>query len=267
MFGIEWIIIYIFLGSFVGFIAGLLGVGGGGILVPLLVSIFTYQGISSENVLHFALGTSLACMIISSTSSIRAHASRGTVDWKVFYGMTPGIMLGAFITAKVASLIDPVYIAVFFSLFMGVVAIQMFLNWRPKSGHNHVKIYELFITGTGIGAVSSLAAVGGGFLSVTYLSYKNIAMKRAIGTSAAIGFPISIAGTVGYMVSGWSKTLDVPYTFGFIYIPAFLAISITSAIAAPFGVRYAHSMPDAKLKKIFAIISLALSIKMLISII
>lgn len=266
MLGLEWMVLYILLGSFVGFLAGLLGVGGSGILVPLLVSIFTHQGISNENVMHFALGTALACMVISSSSSIRAHALRGTVEWKVFYGMTPGIMLGAFVTAKIASYINSVYIAVFFAFFMALMAVQMFLNWKPRVSETPARLRDLFFTGTGIGGVSALAAVGGGFLAVTYLSYKNVAMKKAIGTSAAIGFPIAVAGTIGYLISGWSKTLDVPYTFGFIYVPAFLAISIASAIAAPYGVRYAHSLPDAHLKKILAVISLGLSIKMLFSV-
>lgn len=266
MLSIEWMALYILLGSFVGFMAGLLGVGGGGILVPLLASIFIYQGIAVDNVVHLALGTSLACMIISSTASIRAHASRGNVVRNVFYGMAPGIMLGAFVTTRIAAHINSTYIALFFALFMALIAGMMFLNWQPKVSAAPTKFRDLFLVGTGIGSVSALAAVGGGFMAVTYLSYKNTPMKKAIGTSAAIGFPIAIAGTIGYALSGWSKTLGDPYTLGFIYVPAFLAISITSSIAAPYGARYAHSLPDAHLKKIFAVISLALSIKMFLSV-
>lgn len=213
---IEWMAAYILLGSFVGFVAGLLGVGGGGILVPLLASIFIYQGMGVENVVHLALGTALACMIITSTSSIRAHASRGNIVWKAFYAMTPGIMLGAFTTARVASHVDSTYIALFFAFFMAFIAVTMFLNWHPKASATPTKLRNLFLVGTGIGSVSALAAVGGGFLAVTYLNYKNIHMKKAIGTSAAIGFPIAIAGTVGYAVSGWSQTQNDPYAFGFI---------------------------------------------------
>ncbi len=267
MLSIEWIALYVLLGGFVGFMAGLLGVGGGGILVPLLVSIFIYQGMVVDNVVHLALGTALACMIISSTSSIRAHASRGNVVWKAFYAMTPGIMLGAFTTTRIASHMNSAYIALFFAFFMAFIAVTMFFNWQPKASATPTRLRDLFLVGTGIGSVSALAAVGGGFLAVTYLNYKNIHMKKAIGTSAAIGFPIAIAGTVGYAVSGWSITQDDPYTLGFIYVPAFLAISITSFIAAPYGARCAHSLPDAHLKKIFAVISLALSIKMLLSVI
>ncbi len=267
MLSIEWIGLYILLGSFVGFMAGLLGVGGGGILVPLLASIFIYQGFAVDNVVHLALGTSLACMIISSTASIRAHAMRGTVVWKAFWGMAPGIMIGAFLTTHLAADVNSFYIAIFFALFMALVATQMFFNWQPKASTTPLRFRQLILTGGGIGSVSALAAVGGSFLAVTYLSYKNLTMKQAVGTSAAIGFPIAIAGTIGYMLNGWSKTLDDAYTFGFIYVPAFLTISVASAFTAPYGARYAHSLPDAYLKKIFAVICLALSIKMLISVV
>ena len=264
---IEWILLYLLLGAVVGFMAGLRGLGGGGILVPLLVTIFSYQGISVDNAVHLALGTSLACMIIYSIASIRAHTSRGTVMWKVVYRMAPGIIVGALLTTRIAANINATYIAVFFALFMAFIAGQMFLNWQPKASPKSVKFGGLFLAGSGIGSLSALAAVGGGFLAVTYLSYKNVDMKKAIGTSAAIGFPIAIAGSVGYMISGWSKTLGDPYTLGFIYVPAFLVISIASVIAAPYGARCSHSLSESQLKKIFAVISLLLSMKMLYSVV
>jgi uncharacterized membrane protein YfcA len=267
--GIEslglYIVLYMALGAFVGFMAGLLGVGGGGILVPLLASIFTYQGMNTDNVVHLALGTSLTCMIISSAASVRAHAARGAIMWKVVGGMAPGIIFGAFLITQVAANVNATYIALFFALFMALVAGQMFLNWKPKPSQTPMRIPGLMLTGAGIGSVSALAAVGGGFLTVVYLGYKNLDMKKAIGTSAAIGFPIAIAGTVGYMISGWSETFNTPYTLGYIYVPAFIAIAITSFMAAPYGARFSHSLPEAKLKKIFALVSLALSIKMLVS--
>lgn len=262
---IEWIVLYIVLGAFVGFMAGFLGLGGGGILVPLLATIFIYQGMNVDSVVHLALGTSLACMIISSSASIRAHASRGAVLWQVVRGMAPGIILGAFLTAQVAANISSTTIALFFALFLALIAGQMFFNWQPKPSQKPTSFRGLIVAGVGIGSVSALAAVGGGFLTVAYLGYKNVDMKKAIGTSAAIGFPIAITGTIGYMMSGWSKTLSDPYTLGYIYVPAFLAISIASSITAPYGARCSHSLPEAYLKRIFAAISLVLSIKMLVS--
>jgi uncharacterized membrane protein YfcA len=264
---IEWILLYLLLGCLVGFVAGLLGAGGGGILVPLLTSMFSYQSLPKDNIVHMALGTALACMIISSSSSIYAHASRGTVIWKVFFGMAPGIILGAFLISHIAADINSIYIAIFFAVFMALVAVQMFLNWKPKVSEKPTTFFGLFIAGTGIGSVSALAAVGGGFLSVTYLHFKNIDMKKAIGTSAAIAFPIAIAGSIGYMISGWSKTSHEPYTLGFVYLPAFCAISIASFFTAPIGAKCSALLPDAYLKKIFAVISLLLSIKMLVSVV
>ena len=265
--GIEWILLYMVLGAVVGFMAGLLGLGGGGILVPLLASIFTYQGINVDNVVHLALGTSLTCMIISSIASIRAHVSRGAVDWQVVRGLAPGIILGAFLATQVAAHVNSVYIALFFALFMAIVAGQLFVNWQPKTSQKPICFRGLILAGIGIGSLSALAAVGGGFLTIAYLGYKNVNIKKAIGTSAAIGFPIAITGTVGYLISGWSKTLGNSYTLGYIDVPAFVAISITSFIAAPYGAGCSHRLPETYLKKIFAIISLVLSIKMLVSVV
>jgi uncharacterized membrane protein YfcA len=266
MLSIEWIILYGLLGSFVGFMAGLLGVGGGGILVPLLAMMFRYQGMEADQVIHYALGTAFGCMIFSSIASIRAHAAHENVVWKLFYGMAAGIMLGMFLTTSIASHIHSTYIAIFFAGFMVLTATQMFLNWKPKPSSHPAEFRGLLLAGTIIGSVSALAAVGGGFLTVTYLSYKNTSMKKAIGTSAAIGLPISIAGTFGYLLNGWSETVNNPYMLGFIYLPAFLVISITSTMMAPQGARFAQRLPDAYLKKIFAVVCVALSIKMLLSV-
>jgi uncharacterized membrane protein YfcA len=263
MTGIEFILLYIALGAFVGFMAGLLGVAGGGILVPLLVAIFTWQGLGGDNVVHLALGTSLACMIMSSMASTRAHALRGTVVWKMVYAMAPGIIVGAFATSRVAAGFNSAYIAVFFAAFMGLVAMQMFINWQPAASQTPTSFPGLFLAGVGVGSVSALAAVGGGFLAITYLTYKKVDTKRAISTSAAIGFPIAVAGTVGYMLSGWSETVSEPYTLGFIYLPAFLSISLASAAAASYGANWSHTLPEAHLKKALAVISLILSIRML----
>jgi uncharacterized protein len=269
---IEWILLYMLLGSFVGFMAGLLGLGGGGILVPILTSFFIYQGMDKNNVIHLALGTAMTCMIISSLSSIRAHALRGAVEWRAVKAMAPGVIVGSFLTTRLATELSSVYIAIFFSLFMAVVALQMFLGWSPKPrqntpSQNNTNFKKSFWVGAGIGSVSALAAVGGGFLTVAFLTFRNMEIKKAIGTSAAIGLFIAIAGTLGYMINGWSKTSGESYTLGFIYIPAFFVISITSVLMAPYGVRWSHRLPAPVLKKILAVIALMLSVKMLLGVV
>lgn len=260
---IEWIVLYMALGAITGFMAGLLGLGGGGMLVPLLASIFTMQGMSADTAVHLALGTSLACMIIASTASIHAHASQGAIMWRFAGGMIPGIAAGALLAAHAAAKLNPVHIALFFVLFMALIALQIFVNWQPEPSKQPVTLRGLFVAGVGIGSVSALTAAGGGFLTVAYLSYKNSDIKTAIGTSAAIGFPIAIAGTAGYLISGWTITSSDPYTLGFVYIPAFLAISIAGVVSAHYGARWTHRLPEAFLKKTLAVISLLLSIKML----
>ena len=263
MWGMEWILIYGLLGLLVGFMAGLLGVGGGGILVPLLAMIFRYQDMDERYVVHYALATAFACMIFSSLASIRAHAARGNIVWNLFASLSFGILIGVFLTTRGALHIHSIYIALFFTAFMMLIAVQMFRNWQPKPGNKPAKIRHLLLVGAGIGSVSALAAVGGGFLTITYLHYKNITLKKAIGTSAAIGLPIAVAGTLGYLFSGWSETAHNSAMLGFICLPAAVAVSITSILAAPWGADLAQRLPDAHLKKIFAVVCVVLSLKMI----
>ena len=180
--------------------------------------------------------------------------------------MAPGIIIGTFITTHVAARFSSYYIAIFFALFMVLISMQMFVNWTPIPSGKPFTIGSMMSVGAGIGSVSALAAVGGGFLTVAYLTYKNTEMKKAVGTSAAIGLPIAIAGTIGYVVNGWSTTSGHTWTIGFVYIPALVAISLASFITAPYGARLSQQLPNASLKKIFGIVTLALSAKMLYSI-
>ncbi len=261
----EWLLFYAVLGFGVGFLAGLLGVGGGGLMVPLLVAMFSRQGLDPEHVVHFALGTSLAAMVFSSASSGRAHARRQAVCWTVVWGMTPGVIVGASLATRLAANLDSRTLAVLFSIFMGSVAVQMFMNWQPSGRRPTPGRGGLFGAGTVIGGISSLAAVGGGFLTIAYLSYRNLEMKEAVGTSAAMGFPIAAAASIGYLVSGWSNSTTVPYSLGFIYVPAFLLLAWTSFVAAPLGVGLSHRLSGANLKRVFAVLSAVVSIRMLAS--
>lgn len=262
----EFIVSYLFLGSIVGFIAGLLGVGGGGIMVPVLTTIFLLQGMPVETVVHLALGTSMASIIVTSISSLRAHNSKGAVIWTVVKGMVFGIIIGTFVATFLASSTNSFYLALFFSIFMAYVSIQMFLNIKPKANREITRTSGLLVAGSGIGAISALVSIGGGSLTVPYLTWQNIDVKKAIGTSSAIGLPISIAGTLGYVINGWSISSSEDYTFGFVYLPAVLLISVTSFITAPYGVKLAHKLPVDTLKKVFSILLIILSIKMLFSV-
>ncbi|RPA35765.1 sulfite exporter TauE/SafE family protein [Shewanella vesiculosa] len=263
----EWILLFLLLGSFVGFMAGLLGIGGGGILVPTLTSIFLLHGIAIDHVVHLALGTSMACMVITSFSSFRSHNAKGAAVWLAVKGMVLGIILGTFTATFLASYLSSLYLGIFFALFMAFVSTQMFLNKKPKPSRQLSGPAGLFSAGLGIGSISALVSIGGGSLTVPYLTWQNIDIKKAIGTSAAIGLPISITGTIGYLINGWSFSSVNDYILGYVYLPAVVLISVTSFITAPYGALLAHKLPVSLLKKVFAVLLIILSIKMLISII
>ena len=257
-------LMYIALGAFAGVLAGLLGVGGGIIIVPVLTFIFTAQHLPEGHILHMALGTSLASIMFTSISSLRAHHGRGAVEWAVVRRISLGILLGTFGGSWVAAQLSTGFLKGFFVLFLYYVAAQMLLNIKPKP-HRPLPGWGA-MSGVGglIGGVSSLVGIGGGTMTVPFLVWCNVAMHRAIGTSAAVGFPIALAGAVGYMVNGLSVQLP-QYSLGFVYLPALVGVSATSVVTAPFGAKLAHSLPIDKLKKIFAVLLIVMATKLLLS--
>ncbi|WP_435237778.1 sulfite exporter TauE/SafE family protein [Psychromonas sp. PT13] len=265
MLNLETLLLFIALGSVVGVAAGLLGVGGGGIIVPSLTTIFIMQGMPESEVVHMALGTSMATIIVTSFASLRAHHKREGVLWNVVKMMAPGILLGTFLGTFLASVLSSFYLAIFFSVFMAYVSLQMFLNKKPKPSRTLIAASGQFGAGSIIGAISALVSIGGGSLTVPYLIWQNVDIKKAIGTSAAVGFPIAVSGTLGYIVNGWSHTDMSQFTFGYIYLPAFLIIACCSYFTAPLGVKLTHVLPINITKRIFAFLLIALSIKMLSS--
>ncbi len=258
---------YILLGALVGFMAGLLGIGGGGIMVPVFAMLFAIQGLATDEVMHLALGTSMATIIFTSFSSMKAHYKQNNIEITMAVKIAIGVIIGTFSATFVASYLKGVYLALFFSLFMGFVAFRMFQ--KVHYTHNkkpHSALGNIF-SGSFIGAISALVSIGGGSLSVPYLMHQNFDIKRAIGTSAAIGFPIAISGTLGYLVNGWEDTDLDHWIVGYIYLPAVVLVAISSVFTAPIGVKYATKLPVEKLKKIFGLLAVALSVKMLLSVI
>jgi uncharacterized protein len=260
---IEWILAYIALGSVVGFMAGLFGIGGGGIMVPLLTTMFVIQGFPLEHTVHIALATSLASIIFTSVSSLRAHHRHDGVLWPVVGRIAPGILAGTFGVAYIASWIPPEPLAIFFVLFMFYVAARMFMDVKPKPSRQLPGTFGLSAAGAGIGGISALVAIGGGSLTVPFLTWCNVNIQKAIGTSAAVGFPIAVAGTLGYLLGGLNVEGVPSYTFGYIYLPAVLAITFVSILTAPFGAKLAHKLPVNMLKKLFAAMLILLCLKML----
>lgn len=264
---LELVLTFIVLGTFVGFMAGLLGIGGGGILVPVLTAIFIHQSFPMDNVVHIALGTSMACIMVTSFSSLRAHHANSAVIWSLVKTMAPAIIAGTFVATFVAAQLSSKGLAIFFSVFMAYVASQMFRSRKIHASGADAGKTELSLVAFGIGAISALVSIGGGSLTVPYLNWRNVDIRKAIGTSAALGFPIAIAGTLGYLINGIAADGANPqYTLGFVYLPAVLLVTIPSFFTAPIGARMTQTLPVQVLKKIFGVLLIILSLKMLASV-
>lgn len=251
------------LGVATGFAAGLLGVGGGMLLVPFLTMILTAQGLALDHVVHMAIATSLATILFTSVSSVRAHHARGAVLWSVVKVLAPGILIGSLLGAQIAGLLPTPWLALLFALFVGFSATQMLLDRKPQPHRELPKAAGMFGTGTVIGTLSALVGAGGGFISVPFMIWCNVRMHNAVATSAALGFPIAAAGTVGYIIAGLKLTGLPPGAVGYIYLPGLFGVVITSVLTAPLGARAAHALPTAGLKRIFALLLYALSAYML----
>lgn len=257
---------YLAVGAAVGFFSGLLGIGGGIIIVSTLALMFTAQGLAPGAVMHLAIGTSLAAIIAGTWSSFRAHHRRGAVDWALVRAMIPGLMAGVLGGALLARLAPTAFLKYFFLAFMALLTLQMGLGLRPSGTRRLPGPRGLTGAGLFIGAVSSLFGGGAAALGVPFFTSCNVDTHRAIGTCAAMGFPIALAGTLGYVIAGQGIEGLPPWSVGFIYLPAAVGISITSFAVAPLGARVAHRLRGAALRRIFALFLLAMGVKVAISV-
>jgi uncharacterized membrane protein YfcA len=263
---VEAVIIYLLLGAFAGLVAGLLGVGGGLIIVPVLVFVFHGQGMAEHLIVHLAVGTSLATIVFTSISSVRAHHQHGAVLWPVFWQLTPGIVVGAWLGALFADVLASDQLRRFFGVFELLVAIQMTFNFKPQPHRQLPKRVGMFGAGSVIGAISAVVGIGGGTMTVPFLVWCNIVMRKAVATSSACGLPIAIAGAIGFIFTGWKEVALPPYSSGYVYWPAFAGIVVASILTAPLGARLAHRLPAAQLKRIFAVLLYILGIRMLMGV-
>ena len=258
----EWIALYLVLGLLTGFVAGLLGVGGGLLMVPVLTWAFLQQGFTPTYNIHLALGTSLATIVLTALSSLKAHHGHGAVDWGVVKRITPGIILGTLAGALVAAHLSDRGLKLFFTLFLFYAATQMLLGFKPKPTRGLPGWPGMTAAGGVIGVVSSWVGIGGGTLTTPFLTWCNVRMQAAIGTSSAVGLPIALAGALGYVVSGQTAQGLPAWSAGFVYLPAFAAIVATSWLTAPLGARCTHTWPVARLKRVFAGLLYVLGIRM-----
>lgn len=262
----QFLFYFLLLGAVTGMFAGLFGIGGGGIMVPVLTFLFLQQQFPAEHLVHMALATSMAAIVPTAVASLLAHHKHRAVIWPVVIKLAPGILLGTFIGTFIASYLPAPPLAIFFSCFMALVAVQMVINRKPKPSQQLPGAVGLSAAGSGIGVISALVAIGGGTLTVPFLVWCNISLPVAIGTSAAVGLPIALSGTMGYIINGWSAVQLPDYTLGYVYWPAVLAMASMSFISAPLGATLAHRLPIPLLKKLFALLLISLSIQMLVTV-
>ncbi len=257
-----FLLLYLALGLVAGFIAGLLGVGGGLVLVPALSWVYAHQGFPADYNIHLSLGTSLGTILFTSVSSLRAHHGHGAVRWAVVRRMAPGIVLGTLTGALAAAWLPDLGLRIFFTLFLFYAATQMLLHRQPKAHRQLPGWVGMTAAGGVIGLVSSWVGIGGGTLSVPFLTWCHVPLKEAIGTSAAIGLPIAVAGAAGYALSGQAVPGLPEGSLGFIYLPALATVASMSVLAAPWGARLTHRLPVARLKRIFAGLLYLLGLRM-----
>jgi len=260
----EWWLGYAAIGAAVGFFAGLLGIGGGAISVPLLALLFEKQGLPREQLLLLAVGTAMASILFTSASSVWSHASRGAVRWDVFRRITPGILAGGLIGALLASRIPTRGLALFFALFVYGLATRLLFARAPTAARELPGPRGMFLVGAAISGLSSLVAIGGAAMTVPFMVLCNVPVLHAIGTASAIGFPIAAAGTAGYVLTG---LLDGPLprlSLGFVYLPALAGLVVASVLTAPLGALAAHRLPTRRLRQAFAALLYVLATRMLV---
>ncbi len=256
--------LYLGLGAVAGVLAGLFGVGGGLIIVPALVFGFTQQGIGVEVLTHMAVGTSLATIIFTSISSVRAHHQRGAVRWPLVRPMAVGILVGAFLGGQTAAILSGPTLQLIIGVFALCVAAQMGLGLTPKAARDVPGTPGLVVAGGLVGWASAIFGIGGGSLTVPFLSWCNVKMQQAVATSSACGLPIALSGAGAYMFAGWHQAGLPPWSLGFVYLPALLGIILTSVLFARVGAKLAHRLPADKLKKLFAFLLLCVGLQFVV---
>ena len=256
---------YLTIGILSGLLAGLFGVGGGVVIVPALILIFTRMDIGGDWIPHLAVGTSLATIIGTGAASTRAHDRRGGVRWELVARLAPGIVLGTWAGAGLVASIPEWWLKRVFAGFLVLVSLRMLIRSAPRRSAPLPGTGRLWAVGGGIGMLSALVGIGGGTMTVPFLNRHGLEMRQAVGTSAAIGLPIAIAGAIGLILAGWGRVGLPAFSTGFVYWPAVGVMLLASVPAAPLGARLAHALPVALLKRLFGLLLLAVALRLAFS--
>jgi uncharacterized membrane protein YfcA len=257
--------LYLLTGAFAGFAAGLFGVGGGLIIVPVLYHAFSTQGYDQQHLMHMAIATSLATIVITSISSSLAHQKKRAVLWPVFILLTPGIIFGSWSGGIFASSLRNSELTSIFAVFEFIVALHLLLKRQPPQHASAIGKLPAGIGGFIIGFISAIVGIGGGTMTVPFLHWFNVSMRNAVATSAACGFPIALFGTLSYVYTGWDRELGGAAVIGYLNLQALFFIALTSFIFATLGAKVAHSISETKLRLSFALLLFVLGATMFLS--
>ncbi len=251
------------LGWVTGFFAGLLGIGGGAIMVPVLTSFFLWQQHDPAIVVQMALATSMSCIVFNAIISVRTHQRHGAILWHIVSRISPAVLIGSATATFFVIKTDSKTIALIFMVLMLIIAVQMVIDFKPKkAAAKQLQTAELLPAGFIIGLISAMIAIGGGSLSVPYMTWHQINIKKAIATAAAIGLPIAMAACFVFIMQGIKQPTLPNQTIGYIYWPATLLISAGSVLTTPIGANLTHRLPVMTLKRVFAGLIVILAIKM-----
>ena len=243
------------LGTGTGFLAGLLGVGGGMLMVPFITLILGHRGVEPGLAVKMAIATSMATILFTSIASVRAHQRRGAVRWNIVRALAPGIVIGGLLSAAGAfAVLKGTTLALFFAIFIGFAATQMLADRKPRAGRPMPGWAGTTAVGGAIGFFSGLLGAGGAFMAIPFMTWCNVPVRNAVATSAAIGFPVALANTVGYLIGGRDLPQALPGSVGYLYLPALGFITLTSMLVAPLGVQVAHRIDTRWLKRVFALL-------------
>lgn len=241
-------------GSISGFLAGLLGIGGGMILVPFMIVVFNHLGFNQNIIVHMAIATGMATILFTTTSAIWAHHKHNSIDWKLVLALSPGLILGSlFGGSEIFEAIDTSWLSLVFAIFIVYTSIQMIINKKPAAGRELPGRVGLFSFGVFTGIVASLVGAGGAFITVPFLLWCNVKPHTAMASSSGLGFPIAAAATIGYIYGSWGNPNLPEHSLGFIYIPAVLCIAAVSIFTAPLGAKMARKLNVTQLKRIFGV--------------
>ncbi|HEY1326671.1 MAG TPA: sulfite exporter TauE/SafE family protein [Casimicrobiaceae bacterium] len=257
----DWTFVpaYVALGAGIGFLAGLLGIGGGFTIVPVLTLLFTYQAFPAAHVVHMAVATSTGSVLFTAMASTRAHHRHGAVLWKVVAALAPGLVIGSLVAPQLAARISGTALASLFCAVTAIAAFQIGRGTRPKASRDLPGRGPLALLGLVVGLLASFVGTGGAFIVVPFMTWCNVRLQNAIATSAALGVPVALCGATSFIVAGWHQPDLPPLSLGYIYVPALAGIVVASVLTAPIGARVAHRLPIRRLRISFATMLLVLS--------